>query len=39
MTAQDAHLSEIRDVTPSAKGCEDCLKIGDRWLHLRLCLT
>jgi uncharacterized UBP type Zn finger protein len=33
------HLSAIRDVTPHAKGCEDCLKIGDRWLHLRLCLT
>lgn len=20
-------------------GCEECLKIGDRWLHLRMCLT
>lgn len=26
------------DVTPSADGCEDCLKIGDSWVHLRLCL-
>jgi uncharacterized UBP type Zn finger protein len=33
------HLSEIRDVEPSADGCEDCLKIGDSWVHLRLCLT
>src|SRR6185503_13171652 len=33
------HTAEIRDVTPSARGCEDCLKIGDSWLHLRLCLT
>lgn len=32
------HLSEIREVTPSAKGCEDCLKIGGWWVHLRLCL-
>jgi len=31
------HLSEIRDVQPSAKGCEDCLKTGGRWVHLRLC--
>jgi uncharacterized UBP type Zn finger protein len=31
------HLSQIRKVTPSAKGCEDCLKMGDEWLHLRLC--
>ena len=33
------HTDEIREVTPSAPGCEDCLRTGDRWLHLRLCLT
>jgi hypothetical protein len=33
------HLSQIRDVTPSAEGCEDCLKTGDSWVHLRICLT
>ena len=33
------HLDQINDVTPSAKGCEDCLKIGDTWVHLRLCMT
>lgn len=33
------HLDSIRDVTPSAEGCEDCLRIGSRWVHLRLCLT
>ena len=26
-------------MTPSADGCEDCLRIGGEWLHLRLCLT
>ena len=31
------HLALVRDVQPSANGCEDCLKIGDRWVHLRLC--
>lgn len=31
------HLSEIRKVVPSADGCEDCLKIGGWWVHLRLC--
>lgn len=31
------HLSEIVPVTPSADGCEDCLKIGGSWVHLRLC--
>ena len=33
------HLDTIREVTPSAPGCEDCLRTGDRWLHLRLCLA
>jgi hypothetical protein len=32
-----AHLDTIRDVTPSALGCEDCLKTGDKWVHLRIC--
>jgi uncharacterized UBP type Zn finger protein len=33
------HLQTIRDVTPSAAGCEECLKTGDAWVHLRLCLS
>ncbi len=33
------HLADLAPVTPSADGCEDCLKIGGRWVHLRLCLT
>lgn len=33
------HHDQIHDVTPSAQGCEDCLKIGGRWVHLRICLT
>jgi uncharacterized UBP type Zn finger protein len=37
--AKDPHIDQIRDVKPSSKGCEDCLKMGGRWLHLRLCLT
>ena len=36
---QCAHLDQIREVTPSANGCEDCLKTGESWVHLRLCLT
>ncbi len=35
----DPHVQFIRPVKPSARGCEDCLKIGGRWVHLRLCLT
>jgi len=32
------HVSKIKDVSPSANGCEDCLKIGARWVHLRECI-
>ena len=34
-----AHLDQIHDVKPSAAGCEECLKMKDRWVHLRMCLT
>ena len=33
------HLDQVHDVTPSAAGCEDCLKMGSRWVHLRMCLV
>jgi hypothetical protein len=33
------HNYTIRDVTPSARGCEECLKSGSVWVHLRLCGT
>jgi CPA2 family monovalent cation:H+ antiporter-2 len=33
------HLDQIHPVRPSAKGCEDCLRIGSQWVHLRICLT
>jgi len=32
-----AHFNDIHEVTPSSTGCEDCLKTGDSWVHLRLC--
>jgi uncharacterized UBP type Zn finger protein len=35
---QCTHLDEIRDVKPSAPGCEECLKMGARWVHLRMCM-
>ncbi len=33
-----AHQNQIRDVTPSADGCQECLKTGSRWVEARLCL-
>src|SRR5260370_36133906 len=34
-----SHLDQIQTVTPRANGCEQCLRAGDEWEHLRLCLT
>ena len=39
MAKQCTHLEEIADVTPSAKGCEECLKAGGWWVHLRMCMV
>jgi uncharacterized UBP type Zn finger protein len=34
------HLDQIHDIEPhTTAGCEDCLRIGGTWVHLRLCLT
>jgi uncharacterized UBP type Zn finger protein len=39
MSDECTHTDTIREVTPSALGCEECLKIGSPWVHLRLCRT
>jgi uncharacterized UBP type Zn finger protein len=31
------HTDEIKDVKAKTNGCEECLKMGDTWVHLRLC--
>jgi uncharacterized UBP type Zn finger protein len=31
------HLDQIMNPRPHTTGCEECLKTGDRWVHLRLC--
>ena len=37
MSAICSHISHIKNVHPHTKGCEECLKMGDSWVHLRLC--
>jgi Zn-finger in ubiquitin-hydrolases and other protein len=32
------HVAATHAVLPSADGCEDCLRDGSRWVHLRLCM-
>jgi uncharacterized UBP type Zn finger protein len=35
-----SHVAEFqKKVKPQTKGCEECLKMGDTWMHLRMCLT
>ena len=33
------HMDQIRDVKPRTRGCEECLRSGDNWVHLRMCMT
>ena len=41
-----ADCTHLRSITPQTfqrkantpNGCEECLAMGDRWVHLRLCL-
>lgn len=37
MSKHCRHLHSIHEVKPSARGCEECLRTGDVWVHLRLC--
>lgn len=36
-----AHADQVKihEVRRPGAGCEDCLKIGGEWVHLRVCLT
>ncbi|MDE2167608.1 MAG: UBP-type zinc finger domain-containing protein [Alphaproteobacteria bacterium] len=39
MGLQCVHLDQVRDVEPrTSNGCEERLKAGAQWVHLRLCL-
>jgi uncharacterized UBP type Zn finger protein len=38
MSAQCKHLDHIKVTQPTTHVCKDCVKLGDRWVHLRLCL-
>jgi hypothetical protein len=39
MAVKCTHVAEhVKKVKPHTKGCEECLKSGDTWVHLRMCL-
>ncbi|WP_020605621.1 UBP-type zinc finger domain-containing protein [Spirosoma spitsbergense] len=34
------HLSAITEIRPATEyGCDECVKTGDTWVHLRTCQT
>jgi uncharacterized UBP type Zn finger protein len=39
MAAECTHLDSIAITTTTTHVCEECVKLGDRWVHLRLCLS
>ncbi len=38
MAMQCTHLNQIKFTKPSKHVCEECIKMGDSWVHLRMCL-
>jgi len=34
-----SHVDQIRHVARGSTGCEQCLALGDTWVHLRMCMT
>ena len=37
MNQECERIKQIKSVVPRTDGCEKCLKMGDGWVHLRLC--
>jgi hypothetical protein len=33
------HLGQVVAVAPTSRGCEECLRMHHRWIHLRQCLV
>lgn len=38
MATKCSHTNQIKITKTDKHVCEDCIKIGDRWVHLRMCL-
>jgi uncharacterized UBP type Zn finger protein len=38
MSKACTHTDQIKVTKPSTHVCEECVKMGDRWVHLRMCL-
>ena len=38
MNDECTHLDQIQKVKPGSRGCAECVKLGDTWIHLRMCM-
>jgi uncharacterized UBP type Zn finger protein len=38
MATSCTHLGQIKVTKPTTHVCEECVKMGDTWVHLRMCL-
>jgi len=39
MSAICKHLDQAKITTTKTHVCEECVKLGDTWVHLRLCMS
>jgi uncharacterized UBP type Zn finger protein len=39
MAKKCKHLDQIKFTTTDKHVCEECVKIGDSWVHLRMCMS
>ena len=39
MSDKCKHLDQIKIKTTETHVCEDCIKTGDTWVHLRMCMS
>jgi uncharacterized UBP type Zn finger protein len=38
MKTHCTHLDQIKILQPTSHVCQECIEMGDRWVHLRMCL-
>jgi len=38
MAKECTHMNQVSVTKPAKHVCEDCVKMGDSWVHLRMCL-
>ncbi|MFN8581096.1 MAG: UBP-type zinc finger domain-containing protein [Gemmatimonadaceae bacterium] len=39
LTQTCSHIGSVAEVPPSSRVCDECVALGDRWVHLRACLS